>query len=267
MVNDSATQRTSLVYVGIRYLDTTLNQPAAIDVATLSLEELARAAQFSQAQDRLAYVAAHSLLRHTLSQFGDIEPSKWRFEAAPGGKPVVAGASSLKFSLSHTRGLVCCSVTMGDNVGIDVEQVARRPDAMAIARHLFSPVEIDRLVKCSARERYVRFIELWTLKEACGKCLGTGIRYSMDEFEFKCDDQRLQMKTSCRAEESAHWECALWQLPRQYRLALVVRTQARKCRIALGGCAAFLATTATVSSGVMLLDSIQLDRSFLTGPA
>ena len=58
-----------------------------------------------------------------LSSVTALQPAEWRFVTGPAGKPEVDPAlgAQLRFSLSHTSGLVAASVSLDDHVGVDVE--------------------------------------------------------------------------------------------------------------------------------------------------
>lgn len=69
------------------------------DRTLLTTEEQARLDQFLDDNARQQYLTAHTLLRTSLAQF----------------------AGDVRWSLSHTVGLVACAITEGVEVGIDVE--------------------------------------------------------------------------------------------------------------------------------------------------
>src|SRR5262245_51155873 len=81
------------------------------DFSILDAEETEKAARFFAADDRRDYIAAHALLRRTLTVASPAtSPERWKFERTEHGKPYLRAAvtnnnSSLRFSLSHTRGL------------------------------------------------------------------------------------------------------------------------------------------------------------------
>src|SRR5262245_46753562 len=120
--------------------------------AVLSDGERARRDRFVFERDRRDFAAAHTLLRHVLSKYGDAAPADWRFEIESGGKPVLvddqAGSPRLHFNLSHTNGLVACAVSRGCPVGIDVERCTRVVGAPQIAARYFTPQEQRLLDAC-----------------------------------------------------------------------------------------------------------------------
>lgn len=113
-------------------------------VEQLSEEERRRHDRLSFSRDRRDFAVAHTLLRRALSAHGDRAPHEWTFTSNAYGKPALApgmGASTqLSFNLAHTDGLVASVVTRNAALGIDVEAVDRRIDALALASRFFSPI-------------------------------------------------------------------------------------------------------------------------------
>ena len=157
--------------------ETTWLGPDAIGAAEAALgaDERLRAERFGSAADRRDYVAAHDLLRRSLSQCHPLPPARWLFTRDARGKPhVVTPATALSFSLSHCAGFVGCAVASVD-VGFDVERTDRIVDIDRIAERYYAPDEMAQLARCPSTSRAERFVELWTLKEAFVKATGVGI--------------------------------------------------------------------------------------------
>jgi len=148
----------------------------------LSDEEAARAGRFRFAADRAAYVAAHALLRALLAAHGVGRPC---FRAGPWGKPELVDApGGLRFSLSHTRGLVVAGVAAGDDLGVDAELADREVDAVGLAARFFAPAEAAAIAATPAAGRMEAFLRLWTLKEAFAKAVGQGLSLPLSSFAF-----------------------------------------------------------------------------------
>jgi 4'-phosphopantetheinyl transferase len=190
----------------------------------LSFEEVERAGRFRFASDRRDFVAAHSLLRQMLSRFGDRQPREWSLQSGSHGKPALSGehGTDLVFNLTHTRGLVACAIARQTTVGIDVEWVNRSADVQNVSERCFSEDEQRMLAACPSEARPDRFTELWTLKEAVVKAVGTGMPPSLDRWSFRFvgdTDIRLNGTVSDRAD----WQCVLAAPTPDHRLALAVR--------------------------------------------
>jgi len=164
----------------------------AIMDRVLSEDERARRDRFVFAEDRRAFTAAHALLRTVLSRYSPLPPEAWRFETTPHGKPFLAPAQAgdppLSFNLSHTRTVVACAVAVEARLGIDVQESGRPADVLSIAERHFTAIERQLLTGCPREEVDVRFVEIWTLKEAYVKAVGTGLSLPLDSFGFSLGD-------------------------------------------------------------------------------
>lgn len=85
------------------------------------------------------------------------------------GKPYVPGGPA--FNCSHSGSFVCCAVH-GGPVGIDLE--ARRPVRAALAARICTPEELV-FTAPGGRFDSLRFLQLWTAKEAWVKYTGEGL--------------------------------------------------------------------------------------------
>lgn len=194
----------------------------------LDRQERDRAARFRFAADRHAYVAAHGLLRHALSQCAERPPTSWRFAAAPHGKPVLAEplpGRDLRFSLSHSRGLVAVAITEGADVGVDVEALdGEHGDLLSVADQFFAPEEYDALRALpNETARRERFITLWTLKEACLKAAGLGLSLPLDSVSFPVvRPPRPTIRAPVLGDPGTWWLRTL--VIRRHRLAVCTRT-------------------------------------------
>lgn len=199
----------------------------------LSPDERARAERFVRHENRRDYIAAHALLRHALSRHdGTTPPEDWCFINGPGAKPELSKThkSALSFNLSHTSGFAVCAVGLNRHVGIDVERVRELDDAPAIARRYFAPREVAAFDALSETDRPERFIELWTLKEAYVKALGSGLTTPLDSFAFGFRDIGLEFDTTVDAKRWGFW---LFEPARQARVALCAQVAATQERLRL----------------------------------
>ncbi len=161
--------------------------------ALLDDSEKARAARFSFEADRRAYVAAHALLRVSLSKQAHVAPADWRFETTPHGKPFLASPPrDLRFSLSHTRGMAAVAIALSLDVGVDVEGSSGARDALGVAERFFAPREAALIcAEADAVARNEIFLSIWTLKEAIVKADGRGLACSLDSFVVSLSPLRV----------------------------------------------------------------------------
>lgn len=158
--------------------------------ALLDDDERARAARFHFERDRHSYVAAHALGRRLLSSWAGGAPQDWRFSVGEHGKPevvVAEGAPRLRLNLSHTRGLAAAALTVGGDIGIDVEWLDRKAASPDLAQRFFAPAECDQLARVAPEQAGEAFLTFWTLKESYVKAIGKGLAHALDRFAFTLD--------------------------------------------------------------------------------
>ncbi|GAA2545704.1 MULTISPECIES: 4'-phosphopantetheinyl transferase family protein [Streptomyces] len=204
---------------------------------SLSDEERARLRRLVRAEDRLAFTAAHALVRSALSHcVPDVPATAWEFRRTPRGKPEIAAPRvrpPLRFSLSHTRGLVACAVTAGAPCGVDVEAADRATDPMRLARVVCTPRELSWLTGLERAARPAAFCRLWTLKEAYVKARGRGLSLPLSQCGFAVAD-RVGGTTGIQAEfapelgeRPQEWWLAQWAPTPTHSLAVAVHAGAR----------------------------------------
>jgi 4'-phosphopantetheinyl transferase len=190
----------------------------------LESDEQARADRFHFAQDREVFIAAHALKRKLLSWAGDSPPADWRFIVGQWGKPQIApalGQARLHFSLSHTRGLVACAVSLDHEIGLDVEASDRAGDGLDIAGRFFAPAELTLLRAAAPDDRPELFARIWTLKEAYIKATGRGLSdFPLDCIAFEPSGVKFG---AALGDDPAHWQFAQWKPTSRHLLALALR--------------------------------------------
>jgi 4'-phosphopantetheinyl transferase len=160
-------------------------------LALLTRDEQARVASFTRESSRREHLVARAQLRWVLSRYADVPPLGWRFCVGEQGRPRLAPAQhdlDLRFSVSHTTGLVACAVTIGHDLGVDVEHVTPRVSPIALAERFFTAAEADDIRARSPADRTDRFIRYWTLKEAWLKASGVGLGGSLAARAFRLPD-------------------------------------------------------------------------------
>jgi len=193
---------------------------------TLSAQEHVRARRLMFPSDRVAFVAAHALLRQTLSRYECVAPDQWVFTQNAYGKPGLAaahGGMSLQFNLTHTRGLVACVVSRNGDVGVDVESARSRVSPLELATRFFSAQEAASLLACPEDARHARFAELWTLKEAYIKALGLGLSHPLDTFGFVRADSAPFRFEPPSGEDPTAWQFGLYAPTPDYRMAVAIQ--------------------------------------------
>ena len=157
-------------------------------LALMSADEHARMARLVFERDRRRFLLTRALVRTMLSRYAPVAPQEWAFVANVYGRPELldrpTGVPDLRFNISHTDGLIACAVTIGREVGVDVEHVGRRLSHDVPAR-FFAPSEVADLNTVPEPERHKVFFDYWTLKEAYIKARGLGLALPLADFAFR----------------------------------------------------------------------------------
>ena len=191
----------------------------------LSPAERARCDRFRFERDRRDFAVAHALLRHALTVHEGVPASPWSFEDGLHGKPFLTpGQSALEFNVAHTNGLVACVLTTVGPVGVDVESLDRAVNGDEVADRYFSPQEIQALRALAGVEPQARFIELWTLKEAYLKAIGTGLSHALSDFGFELNGRSALRFSAPPGTVSTDWQFALFAPSVRHRMAVAVRS-------------------------------------------
>lgn len=222
----------------------------AIDA--LSADERARRDRFVFARDRRDFAVAHALLRIRLSSHAPRPRGAWQFTTGAHGKPEldVHTAAQLSFNLSHTDGLVACAIAREGDIGIDVETIDRVADDSDVARRYFSASEAAAIERCAPDARRMRFIELWTLKEAYIKAVGEGLSRPLDSFAFEFEEDDTLRFHASGAARGESWRFALFAPSPRHRLAVAIRS-----------------SSAAASLRLSRFDDIDSPPRFMTAPA
>lgn len=142
----------------------------------LSPEETRVASSYRFVKDLREFVITRAVLRQILARYTGQSPADLRFESNPGGKPVLQGAQSPHFSVSHCSDLALLAVARV-RIGIDVEHVRPGNFWQKAIGQCLSPRERAYLEALPAKSRTMALYRVWTRKEAVLKAVGTGLLY------------------------------------------------------------------------------------------
>ncbi|MFJ4715602.1 4'-phosphopantetheinyl transferase family protein [Streptomyces sp. NPDC088785] len=152
----------------------------------LDADELRRAAGFRFARHRVRYVAAHLALRGILGERLGCAPGAVRFVrepcprcAEPHGRPALADARDLHFSLSHSGDLALIALAPVP-VGMDVEELPSAEAARELAAVLHPRERAELAALADPVEHRDALARAWVRKEAYLKGIGTGLSRAPD---------------------------------------------------------------------------------------
>lgn len=199
-------------------------------LALMSPDERERMARLVFERDRRSFLLTRALVRTMLSRYAAVPPAAWTFIANVHGRPEIldrpSGVPDLRFNLSHTDGLIACAVTIGREVGVDVEHIQRRL-THDIAGRFFAPREVSDLRALPEHAQPLAFFDYWTLKEAYIKARGFGLALPLADFAFILAPPappRIAFEPALN-DDPETWQFAQdWPTP-NHRLALAVRRE------------------------------------------
>lgn len=195
-------------------------------LTTLSRVERERYRRMRSADARIHFVVGRALARSAVSRYADVPAGSLRFAVDAQGRPAVEwprGCRDIHFSISHTTGMVAVAISPVAEVGVDLERIDRRVDISEIAEAVFTPDELDRILRQNGARERTRFFELWTLKEAYIKARGRGFAIPPRTFAFTSveDPIRLDQAPECDSAPE-RWRFALSRCRTGLRMAIAV---------------------------------------------
>ena len=150
----------------------------------MSTAERERHARFRHDRDRWMFALGREMARTLVGDALDVAPGDWQWREGPHGRPEIASPpGDLHFNLSHSAGVVACVLGRGRAIGVDLENLTRRPPDPAIVARYCSPAESEDV--CAQADGWSdRFLTYWTLKEAYLKARGLGIAVHLSDISF-----------------------------------------------------------------------------------
>ena len=155
--------------------------------AWLDAEERRRAHRFQHTGARRRYVLCRASLRSLLCSALDCDNRRITFDTAEHGKPlaVVAGSRApIDFNVSHSGQHGLIALAASGRVGVDVEERVPQRNLDTLADAVFGPDERADVAAASGSHKLHLFLDLWTMKEALSKALGTGLSMDVASFEI-----------------------------------------------------------------------------------
>jgi 4'-phosphopantetheinyl transferase len=199
----------------------------------LGEEERGRWMRLRSERDRKRFLVTRAVIRAVLSIYVDLPAGAWQFTRNRWNKPEIAAhqnRAGLRPNLAHTPALICCAVTCGSELGVDVENVDRRSATRRVAKRFFAPGEFEGMSALAEQAQRGRFFDLWTLKESYIKARGVGIAAGLHNFCFDIDpDAGISIRFAAGfVDDPVLWNFCLLQVRQKYRVAIAVKgTSAR----------------------------------------
>lgn len=144
----------------------------------LSAEERKSCDSMGSFDRRREYLLSRLMARFFLSGYTSQKMKSLTFTRSEYGKPFLQNFP-LPFNLSHTQGLIALAVGRME-LGVDIEKVETTMESESrcqiLARRFFTREESDFIETLPQNEKSRGFFRLFTLKEAMGKAMGTGLK-------------------------------------------------------------------------------------------
>ena len=152
----------------------------------LSPEEVQRGERLKDRSVRERFFAGRGMLREALSGYLGEEPGGIRISTGEFGKPHLSDyleADALSFNLSHAGDRLLLAVSVGREIGVDLEQIREELPFESMARRYFSLREQAELFSLAKGEQLHAFYRCWTRKEAYLKGTGSGFSQPSNGFD------------------------------------------------------------------------------------
>ncbi|WP_405569288.1 4'-phosphopantetheinyl transferase family protein [Streptomyces sp. NBC_01167] len=193
----------------------------------LTEEERARGARLVTPAARQRFLGRRLLSRYALSDRTGRPLDSWRFTTGRYGRPETEpDTDGVRFSLSHTEGLIVCAVTHGRSCGVDVEGTTASAESAHYISRFFAADELLELAALDPADLVARVGDLWVLKEAYLKAQGTGLHRSLAGFSFAsrgpAAGRRITVHDTEQTGPSAGWSFELLRPTSRHLLALAI---------------------------------------------
>ena len=194
------------------------------DVTPLSGDEIDRANRFLRAEDRARFMLTRAALRHLLAEETGASPDKLAFTLGPFGKPALAGAEALHFSVSHSGALALIGMSSSSLIGVDIELMRENIDELALARSFFCEQEYRLLEGLKGAAQLEAFYRIWTCKEAVLKAFGVGITAYLKDFQVELAPAgpSIRPQRNCFTPALAHVQVQSVDVPAAYAATLAL---------------------------------------------
>lgn len=192
--------------------------------ALLTPQDLERRQRLFSEELKRQFTLTRALQRLVLSEYAaDVKPPQWQFQAGAEGRPALAppfDRTGLHFNLAHTGGVVAMAVCRQARVGIDIEKLGRA--RLSLAERYFSAAEAAQLRELPSEAQPLRFVRLWTLKEAYLKATGTGLAGGLARMSFVFDEAGDFRFERADDVDAARWQFRQYEIGAEHVLGLAV---------------------------------------------
>jgi 4'-phosphopantetheinyl transferase len=174
------------IVVGLTRVAETLSGLDALEPG-LSGHDRDRAARFRFPEDRARLILGRRLLAVLLRDELGLTAQPLELALTEKGRPFLPDRTDVAFSISHAGDVVAVALTLGAQVGLDVESLDRRVELDSLAERIFSTADLVRFRAVPDAEKTRAFFRAWTGKEAVLKARGVGLFGGVEEISAPLD--------------------------------------------------------------------------------
>lgn len=96
------------------------------------------------------------------------------------GKPFLSNHENIHISISHSKNHLLYGISTRE-IGVDIEVIRPIKDTFDKIKYIAFHEEELSYIQKNEQDIEIRFLEIWTKKEAFLKCLGTGLNSSLSK--------------------------------------------------------------------------------------
>lgn len=148
------------------------------------------------------FLAGHYLLRIGLTHLLGESHDFWDIDQKSGTAPVLINPpqnQQVYLSISHSKDQLVCAVSIGNPIGIDIENHCRDRPFIEFSEQYLSTQAVVRLKLMDEIERKAHFYALWTTMEAVAKVQGQGLNQAIFDGIWQSN---WSLTESCELEHS-----------------------------------------------------------------
>ena len=172
------------IILGLTRVAETLSGLEELEIG-LSEQDRDRALRFRFREDRARLVLGRRLLAVLLRE--ELGLSAQMLTLTDKGRPYLPDRPEVAFSISHAGDLVAVALTIGAQVGVDIESLNRRVQLDPLAERIFNAADLARFRAVPEAGKTRAFFRAWTGKEAVLKALGLGLFGGVAEISVSLD--------------------------------------------------------------------------------
>ncbi|MBV1875550.1 MAG: 4'-phosphopantetheinyl transferase superfamily protein [Cycloclasticus sp.] len=192
--------------------------------ALLSDSEVLKISRLRNQQHRAYALSMRVQLRRLISGYLGINPSMIRFEKAEFGKPYIID-SALSFNVSHSGSQALVAMTLGQEVGVDIENWRYLDNLEGLVIRNFSNNEQKEWLDIEEQKRESTFFKIWTCKEAFIKATGRGLGMGVSRCGFSLTHPNNLLECPIEYGKASDWSCVTLDMGEKVSASLMLRSK------------------------------------------